>query len=602
LFEITTSWIGPLIIGVGIAIRRYILKKLDKEGVFANNLYIGIIILISLPFYIWHFNLALSSLDDKSAKKLVSKTLNAKIFDKYKLDILEWKPYNKEKDLYNIKASITDKNQNRYYMYLQPTCKFLKGCRVGLDKIMIINPDLQNIPIKDMNENMFSHRSCSDKIIGDITLQKNVEPFFKILFKKWNSIKNSQATYKIVELILKDFKSTKLSVKNVQDNQSKLSNSCQANLYIKGDFNINFKNQNETNNILSSMFDNVKQYNGYYKIRTKIDYNIYIDKSIGSVNSNALFIDLNKMKKTAKNIAAKMKNNISNSCKFDKKFSKDMIVYAAGAYNGKKMNIQIDNSGHQATKFNVIVNSPKKPVALMFSAYEPSIWNIKWTKGTKIEAVYVSGYYKQIVLGISNDTPLINSTYENKHRCKRFDISNKTIKSLNPVSRTIFNKNVKLVYLAKSDGKILLGNDISINTKLNYSKDRVLSNYIDKTRPLAGQAGLRDLAKKGFLRAYTKDDLLRWAKLQENIYKKNHNDISLPKVVNGSIYKSFKPSFVLHGYTILKKIAIPAGLYGGNAATFFLQKGVPFPEGKLGHSTLYDFNTGKCYGVLCGHI
>jgi len=312
------------------------------------------------------------------------------------------------------------------------------------------------------------------------------------------------------------------------------------------------------------------------------------------------------MKKIAKSIALKIRNRKKltkySECSFKQSFPKNMAIYAAGGYGGKKTNLQIDQSGHEATKFDIVVNSPKKPVALILGSYEPSIWNIKWTKGTHIKAVYVSGYYRQIVLGISNKIPLINSTYKNKRQCGYFYISEKSAKSINSISRRIFGRNVGLVYISKRNGKIQFGGKISPYAKLYSSKDRILSNYIDKTKPLAGQAGLRDLEKKGFLRAYTKEDLLKWANLQEKIYKKSHHNQSLPKIINGSIKRSFTPSFVLHGYTILKKITIPKGLYGANAATFFLPKGVPFPKGNLGHSSLYDFNTGKCYGVLCGQI
>jgi hypothetical protein len=51
---------------------------------------------------------------------------------------------------------------------------------------------------------------------------------------------------------------------------------------------------------------------------------------------------------------------------------------------------------------------------------------------------------------------------------------------------------------------------------------------------------------------------------------------------------------------VLKAYTLPAGLYGANSATFFVPKGVPRPTGKLGHSTLYDFNTMSCAGVGCG--
>ncbi len=603
MFTITTAWIGPMIIAIGATARKYILNHFNKNTTTVNILYIILLFCMALPFYIWQYKFTLSPLNDKTAKELVQKSLKADILNKYKLDIVTWKPYDKKKNLYNIKASVHDENNHAYYMYLQPTCKFFDGCKVGLDKILVLEPVVKNISIESINEKMFTQRVCSDKIVNDIMLKTNVEPFFKELFKKYNAIKNSQASYRIDKLALKDFKQTKIIIKNLQSDKLRYSNSCQATLYIRGDFNIKFKNRDYTKNILYSMFDKVKPNSHGYLIKTKANYNIYINPKTGSVNLNSMFVDLGKMKKMAK----KMKSNEQETpfkksgCKFDIKSPQDMIVLAGGNYGGKPSSIQIDSSGHEATKFDVTVNYPNKPVALFLSAYEPSIWNIKWTKGTKIEAVYVSGNHRQIVLGIPNSTPLINSTHENRGNCGSFNISSRTVKGLNPISKRVFGKDVKIAYLAKKDGKIVFGKIVSQKSKLYTSNERKLSQFIDKSKPLAGQAGLRELAKKGYLRASTKEDMDRWAKLQEDTYKKRRNS-NLPKVINGNTKKSFRPGFVLHGYAILKKITIPAGLYGGNAATFFLQKGVSFPDGKLGHSTLYDFNTGKCYGILCGHI
>lgn len=603
MITITTSWIGPLIIAIGIIARKKILNHFNKNTKTANLLFIIFILLLSLPFYIWQYKFNFTSLSDKTAKLLIQKSLKSPMLSKYKLDITTWASYDEKRDLYNIKASIYDKNNHMYYMYLQPTCKFFKGCKVGLDKILIIDPLVKNISIEDMNENMFTKRICSDKIIGDMLLDTSVKKFFRVLFEKYNAIKNSQASYRIDRLYLEDFKHTNLIIKNIQSNKLKYSNSCQANLFIKGDFNVKFKNKDYTRNILYSMFDEVKPDSHGYIIKTKIDYNIYNNDKDGSLNLNTVFVDLKKMKKLAKKIKSVKQAavNKKNRCGFDISFPKDMVVFAGGAYSGKKVHTQIDQSGHEATTFDVVVNYPSKPVALFLSAYEPSIWNIKWTKGTKIVAVYASGYHKQIVLGIPKSTPFINSTDKKYLNCGRFNISSRTTKDLNPISKRIFGNNVKLAYLAKRDGKILFGRKISIKNKLYTSHEIKLSQFIDKSKPLAGQAGLQELAKKGYLRASDKNDLNRWAKLQEDIYKKRLNS-KLPKVINGNIKKSFKPPFVLHGFVILKKITIPNGLYGANAATFFLEKGVPFPDGKLGHSTLYDFNTGKCYGILCGHI
>jgi hypothetical protein len=57
---------------------------------------------------------------------------------------------------------------------------------------------------------------------------------------------------------------------------------------------------------------------------------------------------------------------------------------------------------------------------------------------------------------------------------------------------------------------------------------------------------------------------------------------------------------MFRAYVVLKAYTLPAGLYGANSATFFVPRGVPRPTGERGHSTIYDFNTMGCAGVMCG--
>jgi hypothetical protein len=72
--------------------------------------------------------------------------------------------------------------------------------------------------------------------------------------------------------------------------------------------------------------------------------------------------------------------------------SDDIVVYAGSAYSGQKTPHSIDGSGTTAGRFEVIVNSPEKPVALILGAYEPSVWNVAWTPGTQIEGIVLVGY------------------------------------------------------------------------------------------------------------------------------------------------------------------------------------------------------------------
>lgn len=82
-------------------------------------------------------------------------------------------------------------------------------------------------------------------------------------------------------------------------------------------------------------------------------------------------------------------------CKFSNlKLPADHAVFAAGAYAGRSTGFQIDQSGHEATQIDVAVHSPGKPVVLMLGAYEPNIWNIGWSEGTRILAVLASGYHR----------------------------------------------------------------------------------------------------------------------------------------------------------------------------------------------------------------
>lgn len=311
---------------------------------------------------------------------------------------------------------------------------------------------------------------------------------------------------------------------------------------------------------------------------------------------------LEKLKKNSKDSDKHISSSVQDNCRLKGiDFPDDMVVYAGGAYSGKAINYQIDQSGHQATQFDVFVNSPEHPVALILGAYEPSIWNISWTKGTYIKAVVVTGHHRQAIAGLSNDVAILNSSYDNRGSCGYLIVTDEHLEKINPLSNKVFGKNVAMVYYAEK-GKIVFGKPMLGNDTLYTSKDNPPSSFFDTSKPLAGQAGLADFISKGMLRHSTSSDIDRWAQQKEEAYLKTlkAKDEELPPVANAKTQTTFRPQYVHNGYVILKKITIPAGLYGGNSATFFLEKGVPYPDGDLGHSTLYDFNTIDCHGIGCG--
>jgi len=277
----------------------------------------------------------------------------------------------------------------------------------------------------------------------------------------------------------------------------------------------------------------------------------------------------------------------------------DVIVYSGGSYTGEEANIQIDESGSNASEFNVVVNSTDKPVALILGAYNPSIWNIKWSKGTKIKAVVAFGHHKQLVVGLPKEVPILSgnneSTCDKKNNIGLFfdKVSDPHYyKMVNELSNRLFSKNVSLLSKA-TQGELLFGGQLPRNVDLRTSEDTPIESLVDKTIVLAGKKGLEDLEAKGMIRKITPADISRWEKQKQKVYPH--------KVERKRDPARSRPKYIHNGYVILQKISIPAGLYGGNLATFLLEKGVAYPDGKLGHSTLYEFETTTCNGHGCAN-
>ena len=114
----------------------------------------------------------------------------------------------------------------------------------------------------------------------------------------------------------------------------------------------------------------------------------------------------------------------------------------------------------EGTQIDVAVNNPGEPVVLMLGAYEPTIWNIGWSQGTKILAVLVSGYHRQVVAGLDQQTPLLISSYDNRGPCGYFYVTPDNLESLNPKARSLFGRPVDVVYPAVN-GNVVVGAPIS---------------------------------------------------------------------------------------------------------------------------------------------
>ncbi|KQT36599.1 hypothetical protein [Methylophilus sp. Leaf414] len=274
--------------------------------------------------------------------------------------------------------------------------------------------------------------------------------------------------------------------------------------------------------------------------------------------------------------------------------SSDFAVFAAGAYAGRKLSFQIDQSGHEATQMDVAVNSPNKPVVLMLGAYEPTVWNIGWSKNTQILAVLISGYHRQAVAGLEKNTPQLISSADNHGPCGYFYVTDSSLQKLNPMARRVFGKAVNMIFPAEN-GRVIIGDALQKDTKLVTSAQISPAAFYVKDAPMAGAAGLEDAVRKGILRKATEEDADLWV---DSIIQ-NSVQQDIPPIANRTLLKPPSPR-INNAYVILKAFTYPAGLYGAHSVTFMIPKGVPRPIGNPGHSAIYDFNTLKCEGGECG--
>ena len=276
-------------------------------------------------------------------------------------------------------------------------------------------------------------------------------------------------------------------------------------------------------------------------------------------------------------------------CGFNKTFPANMQIFAAGGNVGERTQYRIGEKGENASIFRVIVNSPKQPVALMLGTYDAAIWDISWTEGTKVEAVFVMGHHEQAVVGLPKTIPsIVKNT-----RCHNFSIEERTVDQINPLSNKLFKKNTDKVYFANY-GALNLGEQLNDGVLLLTSLDTSIESIHRADAPLRGDEALKDAVSKGILRKLTQSDIDRWLHMIEK-------PTTSPPII-GLVNKPTKRYFdyqLNRGYVILKPFTFPEDLHGAHSATFFLDNGVPTPLGDMGHSSLHDFNTGQCKGHSC---
>lgn len=291
---------------------------------------------------------------------------------------------------------------------------------------------------------------------------------------------------------------------------------------------------------------------------------------------------------------ADAQNLQTTECSVAGRIPRDSKVYHVGSYGGTSglgAAIELDNKGHDVRKIDVLVNLPDEPIVLVLSAYDPVVWNVAWTAGTRIVAAVVSGYHGQAVLGISKSIPLYVTTFAGaEHDAKRgassscpffyaYKQDNEYPKAADAIRR-ITGLEVARFIQAPEKGAAIVGGPVSAAlSAFESSPDYRLEEFVLTRKPgeaPAGPRGMEELAKLGFVRHAMPEDI------------RSFEESGVKGIIRG-----------MATYVILKPLTMPDGLYGGNSVNILLPAGVPDPDGPRGHNSFFRFGQPKCVGPGC---
>ncbi len=162
---------------------------------------------------------------------------------------------------------------------------------------------------------------------------------------------------------------------------------------------------------------------------------------------------------------------------FVERLPSDYVVYAAGGYQGRKQDNLFTN-GRATGRFDVYANFPGEKVVLALGAYEPSVWNVRWTSGTTVVGILVSGYHTQTVLGVPRDVPVLNVSYESKSPCGYFYMTREAAGQVDASLRQVLGRPARRYVLAM-DGRIDLGPEMAPGSPSVPSNSKI-ERHVDK--------------------------------------------------------------------------------------------------------------------------
>jgi len=269
----------------------------------------------------------------------------------------------------------------------------------------------------------------------------------------------------------------------------------------------------------------------------------------------------------------------------------DAIVLAATIDgNTAQTDFPIDTSGITAQVQELVVNQPGKRVALMLSFSIPTVWHVKWTRGTQIVAVWASGDDRQAVAGLPRSVPVLETSRHAENACGRFTFYRESFPMANEYARKAFNRPVQQAYSTRGPVHTV-GPMMAPGTAVETSNEVTVASMQSKEGRAYGRVAIAALERDGYVRKSLRKELWEWQDAW--MAKQDVPPVDNPERVG-------RPEDRIDLLMVLKPFQLPKGLSGANSAAFIVPKGMSRPSGDVGHGGFIDWNTMTCCGGAYG--
>ncbi len=248
---------------------------------------------------------------------------------------------------------------------------------------------------------------------------------------------------------------------------------------------------------------------------------------------------------------------------------------------------------NDVTAISISLDTPE-PSALLLTAKQTALWQIKTSKRTKLWGIYVTAEKPQLMAGVDKSVLLAQHYSELADPCGFYWRPELQVHELYEFSKKLFGQ----PYIAlpkiqngiveiKSFEPVAAETVVQGEAKPPEVNSLPISPPEEEAKPMARPMTLNEALRNNVIRPGSLSDIER--------FKSRYMAVN-QKVLGVRFDEHVQRMPV---YVITGDFAFSGSLAGANAVVFILENNAPYPTGDSQHSPVLDMNSGVCMGRIC---